>query len=148
VVTASDDQTARVWDAVTGTPVTPPLEHHGPVQVAAWSPDGTRVVTAGFDHTARVWTLPIDTGSVEDWRVLARCSPFALVNGVLTTNPDPLRVCPRHHDRAMAANLGNGLPPTSAESSSGRSLTMADPPSTRGRLAMRRVRDGHRARRR
>jgi WD40 repeat protein len=94
VVTASDDKTARVWDAATGTPVTPPLEHHGPVRTAAFSPDGTRVVTSGFDHTARIWTLPIDLGSLEDWRLLARCSPFAVVDRVLTSNADPLRVCP------------------------------------------------------
>jgi WD40 repeat protein len=86
---------ARVWDASTGAPVSPPLEHQGSVNAAAFSPDGTRVVTASGDRTARVWCLPIDHGSLEDWRVLARCSPFALVNGVLTTNPDPLRVCPR-----------------------------------------------------
>ena len=30
-----------------------------------------------------------------DWRLLARFSPFALVNGVLTANSDPLRVRPR-----------------------------------------------------
>jgi WD40 repeat protein len=96
VVTASFDKTARVWDASTGTPVTPPFEHQGAVVTAAFSPDGRRVVTASWDKTARVWTLPVDNLSLEDWRLLARCSPFALVNGILTTNPDPLGVCPRH----------------------------------------------------
>jgi WD40 repeat protein len=28
-VTASEDHTARVWDATTGEPVTVPLEHQG-----------------------------------------------------------------------------------------------------------------------
>jgi hypothetical protein len=55
VVTASDDKTARVWDATTGTPVTAPLEHQGAVWAAAFSPDGARVVTASDDKTARVW---------------------------------------------------------------------------------------------
>jgi WD40 repeat protein len=55
VVTASWDNTARVWDAVTGTPVTSPLEHQGWVVSAAFSPDSTRVVTASYDNTARVW---------------------------------------------------------------------------------------------
>jgi WD40 repeat protein/tRNA A-37 threonylcarbamoyl transferase component Bud32/tetratricopeptide (TPR) repeat protein len=52
------DGTARVWDAATGQPVSPPLEHRGPVkhvEHAAFSPDGRRVVTASFDRTARVW---------------------------------------------------------------------------------------------
>jgi WD40 repeat protein len=97
VVTASEDNAARVWDATTGNPVTPPLEHPGGnVRSAVFSPDGQRVVTASDDSTARFWTLSIDMGSLEDWRLLARCSPFVLVNGVLTPNPDPRRACPRH----------------------------------------------------
>jgi WD40 repeat protein len=55
VVTASDDKTARVWDAATGKPLTNPLEHQGPVWSATFSPDGTRVVTASFDNTAQIW---------------------------------------------------------------------------------------------
>ncbi|MGB0080838.1 MAG: TIR domain-containing protein [Terracidiphilus sp.] len=31
------------------------LHHHGEVRSAKFSPDGTRIVTASFDHTARVW---------------------------------------------------------------------------------------------
>jgi predicted oxidoreductase (fatty acid repression mutant protein) len=97
VVTASDDKTARVWDAATGKPVTPPLEHPERVTAAAFSPDGTRVVTTSYDNTARVWTLSIELDSLEDWRVFARCSPFTLVNGVLTTNSPPrLNPCPPH----------------------------------------------------
>jgi WD40 repeat protein len=55
VVTASDDGTARVWDAATGKPVSPPLKHGGPVTHAAFSPDGTTVATASQDKTARLW---------------------------------------------------------------------------------------------
>ena len=94
VVTASRDGTARLWDASTGKLVAPPLEHQEVVHAAAFSPDGTRVVTASGDRTARVWTLPIDLGSLEDWRLLARCSPFALIDNVLTTNPDPAHSVP------------------------------------------------------
>jgi hypothetical protein len=55
VVTASDDGTARVWDAATGNPLGLPLKHEQPVRTAAFSPDGERVVTASDDGTARVW---------------------------------------------------------------------------------------------
>ena len=55
VVTASDDSTARVWDAATGQPLAPPLTHGGEVRHASFSPDGRRVVTASLDQTARVW---------------------------------------------------------------------------------------------
>jgi WD40 repeat protein/serine/threonine protein kinase len=59
VVTASRDHTARVWDAVTGEPIAPPLRHADIVWKAAFSPDGLRVVTASQDGIARVW----DAGS-------------------------------------------------------------------------------------
>ncbi|MBI3853729.1 MAG: serine/threonine protein kinase, partial [Verrucomicrobia bacterium] len=55
VVTASDDKTARVWDAHTGQPLTGPLKHDAAVLFAEFSPDGQRVVTASDDKTARVW---------------------------------------------------------------------------------------------
>jgi WD40 repeat protein len=60
VVTASWDNTARVWEAGTGKPVAAPLRHKGPVNYAAFSPDGRLVVTASLDNTARVWE--VDTG--------------------------------------------------------------------------------------
>jgi WD40 repeat protein len=94
VVTASTDSTARVWDAATGKPVSPPLVQSSPIAAAAFSPDGTHVVTASYDKTARVWDLSIDKGSLDDWGQIARCSLFALVNGVLATNSAPLTVCP------------------------------------------------------
>ncbi len=56
VVTASHDNTARVWDAAPGQPVSPPMKHEG----TAWftprsAPTGRRVLTASDDETARVW---------------------------------------------------------------------------------------------
>ncbi|HEX7941662.1 MAG TPA: WD40 repeat domain-containing protein [Gemmatimonadaceae bacterium] len=55
VVTASEDETARVWDAATGKPLTDPLVHHDQVVSAAFSRDGRHVVTASWDQTAQVW---------------------------------------------------------------------------------------------
>jgi WD40 repeat protein len=55
IVTASQDKTARVWDAATGQLVATLSGHTGAVNDAAFSPDGTRVVTASQDNTARVW---------------------------------------------------------------------------------------------
>jgi len=54
IVTASGD-TARVWDAQSGQPLTEPLKHPGPAYSAQFSPDGKRIVTVSEDHTARVW---------------------------------------------------------------------------------------------
>ncbi len=55
VVTASDDQTARLWDARSGRPLGEPMRHQGTVWSVAFSPDGSRVVTASQDGTARLW---------------------------------------------------------------------------------------------
>jgi hypothetical protein len=54
IVTASDDNTARVWDAETGKPVGEPMHHEGWVYAASFSPDSQRIVTASRDNTARV----------------------------------------------------------------------------------------------
>jgi WD40 repeat protein len=55
IVTASEDKTARIWDAQTGKPITHPLHHDAGVVAASFSPDGTRIVTASEDKTARIW---------------------------------------------------------------------------------------------
>jgi WD40 repeat protein len=38
-----------------GQPLTPPMEHHGPVLRVGFSPEGTRVATGSDDHTAMLW---------------------------------------------------------------------------------------------
>jgi TPR repeat protein len=55
VVTASYDNTARLWDAKTGAALAVLKGHTGIVISAGFSPDGTRVVTASSDKTARLW---------------------------------------------------------------------------------------------
>jgi WD40 repeat protein len=54
IVTASDDRTARIWDAITGDELFQ-LQHPDVVNTAVFSPDGTRIVTACDDALARVW---------------------------------------------------------------------------------------------
>ena len=54
MVTASEDGTARVWDAATGQPIRPPLAATRPGARAAFSPDGRRMVTASGQDGAGV----------------------------------------------------------------------------------------------
>ncbi len=55
VVTASQDDTARIWDAESGKEIAVLKGHTGGVNTAAFSGDGKRVVTASDDKTARIW---------------------------------------------------------------------------------------------
>ncbi|WP_202895505.1 AAA-like domain-containing protein, partial [Iningainema tapete] len=56
IVTASDDNTARVWD-LSGKQLAQLTGHQRSVISASFSPDGQRIVTASSDKTARVWDL-------------------------------------------------------------------------------------------
>ena len=53
VVTASFDNTARLWDAASGKELQR-LTHEGAVDAASFSPDGRTVVTVSF-NAARLW---------------------------------------------------------------------------------------------
>jgi WD40 repeat protein len=55
IVTGSDDNTARTWDATSAREIAILRGHDGTVWSAALGPDGSRIVTASLDHTARIW---------------------------------------------------------------------------------------------
>ncbi len=59
VVTASSDQTAKLWDAVTGAELQTFNQHTGPLYCLAVSADGRTLVTGAQDNTLRVWDLPL-----------------------------------------------------------------------------------------
>jgi WD40 repeat protein len=60
IVSGSDDQTVRVWDAQTGTEVQQLTGHTGPVSAVAYSPDGTRIVSGSSDQTVRQWYIDVE----------------------------------------------------------------------------------------
>jgi tetratricopeptide (TPR) repeat protein len=57
LVTASDDNTARLWDVSSGRLLQTLAGHEGEVNHAAFSPDGRQLVTASGDKTARLWRV-------------------------------------------------------------------------------------------
>jgi WD40 repeat protein len=48
------DNTARIWDAATANDTATLRGHDEAVNSAAFSPDGSRIVTASDDKTARI----------------------------------------------------------------------------------------------
>ena len=55
IVTASYDNTARIWDAESGKELHKLKGHSGVVLEASFSSDGQRIITASDDGTARIW---------------------------------------------------------------------------------------------
>src|SRR5262249_47548878 len=55
ILTGSRDGTARLWDAATGRPIGPPMQHESQVRAVAFSPDGKTLLTGGQDKQARLW---------------------------------------------------------------------------------------------
>lgn len=91
LATASDDATARLWDATAGALRATLRGHSKRLSSIAFSPDGTRVLTSSFDDTARLWdartgaalaTLGQPTGGHP---ALARFSPDGVA--LLTASP-------------------------------------------------------------
>ncbi|MGE5153124.1 MAG: WD40 repeat domain-containing protein, partial [Bdellovibrio bacteriovorus] len=89
---------ARIWDAGSGLPLTPPLTHRAAVRGVQLSPDGTRLLTWSDDGTAKLWDSGADLGPIpslataDEVEQLSVTVPPALVvedGGSLTRILDP-----------------------------------------------------------
>jgi len=66
VVTASLDNTARLWDADSGELITTLQGHTSGVVYAIFSPDGQQIVTASSDNTAKIWKTPSTQALIDE----------------------------------------------------------------------------------
>ena len=76
-MTASNDRTARVWDAESGEEIALLKSHGAAVRTAAFSVDGKRVVAATGDPFAIVW-------DVESGKKITQMEGHELLEDVLT----------------------------------------------------------------
>jgi WD40 repeat protein/serine/threonine protein kinase len=115
IVTASQDGTARVWDAQSGQPLTGPLEmgqnaspaqsNPGQVIPAQFSLDGKRIVTVSQDGAARVWDA--QTG-----RPLTAPLRHLLAVKSAQFSPDGGRIVTASYDSARVWDVQSGKPLT------------------------------------
>lgn len=114
---------AQVWDAVTGRPLCAAIRHESGVSSASFSPDGSRIVTASDDCTARIWDvatgLPVtpplqhgregvsDASFSPDGRLLITSSGGAHVRVWDASTGQPL-IAPKSHDGGVAAFSPDG----------------------------------------
>src|SRR5260370_8765815 len=68
VVSASKDQTTRLWDVPTGRSIRVLTGHESWVYCAVFTPDGKKLISAGRDQTIRYW----DVGSGKEIRQFIR----------------------------------------------------------------------------
>jgi eukaryotic-like serine/threonine-protein kinase len=103
VVTASDDGTARIWNAGNGQAITPPLLHEAPVHWAHFSPLQDTVVTAGKNHRAGLWDL--ESGSLRAWLAHDEGEIFSA-----SFSPDGDRIATAGADKTARIWSGDGRP--------------------------------------
>jgi WD40 repeat protein len=72
IITVGEE--TRVWDAKTGAELFSFKGHRGIIFSAAYSPDGSRIVTNGNDNTVRIWDA---ASGVEVMTLKANVSSFA-----------------------------------------------------------------------
>jgi WD40 repeat protein len=92
IVTASNDKTARIWDAASAKQIAILRGHASAVNSAAFNPDGSHIVTASDDKTARIW----DAASAREIAVL-RGHDYAVLSAAFS--PDGMRIVTASHDQ-------------------------------------------------
>jgi WD40 repeat protein/Flp pilus assembly protein TadD len=105
LATASDDRTAKLWDAQTGKVIHTLSGHTQAVKCVAFSPDSLHVATGSVDGTARIWNVASGKG-------LRTCSGHSAAVNRLAYSPDGRHLASAGEDRAVRIwdpNTGQGV---------------------------------------
>jgi WD40 repeat protein len=57
IITASEDETGRVWNAASGQPLAILEGHSEPLREGVFSPDGQHILTASDDDMVRIFRI-------------------------------------------------------------------------------------------
>jgi hypothetical protein len=66
VLSGSEDQSTKVWDAISGLELLTLKSHGGAILCIALSPDGRKIATGSWNHSVEVWSVPT-MGEVANW---------------------------------------------------------------------------------
>ncbi|CCA77942.1 related to WD40-repeat protein (notchless protein) [Serendipita indica DSM 11827] len=112
VISGSEDNTVRLWDAETGQPLGEPLRGHSSrVNAVTCSPDGSRIASGSSDCTIRIWGAESGQPLGEPFRGDRLRGHNSWVNSV-TFSPDGSRIVSGSRDctiRLWDAATGQSL---------------------------------------
>jgi len=94
VVSASNDQTLKVWELTSGRAIATLAGHTAGVTACAVTPDGRRVVSASFDNTLKVWELA-------SGRAIATLADHTCVVIACAVTPDGRHVVSASRDQTL-----------------------------------------------
>jgi hypothetical protein len=100
VLSGSDDNAIRLWDAISGQPVQTLRGHGSGVQSCVFSPDGQWVLSGGKDERVRLW----DLAGYQEVRVLHATVFQGHVDAVLSArfSPDGSQIVTASRDRTAS----------------------------------------------
>src|SRR5262249_42446496 len=104
IITASIDRTARVWNARSGRPMSPPLVHSSRVLDAAFNAFGDWAATASEDGVARIWNTAASAVPPAS-QVLAELTAPGEEFRAVEFSSDGLHLLTRHDVSARIWNL-------------------------------------------
>jgi WD40 repeat protein len=101
LVTGTEDQTARLWDAGSGRELLALAGHSGEVMSVAFSTDGHRVVTGSTDLSAKLWDVGSELGPSKTARELLTLKGHTDIIDCVAFSPDGRRIATGSRDRTL-----------------------------------------------
>jgi WD40 repeat protein len=101
MVTGTQDQSARVWDASSARELVALAGHSGEVMSVAFSTDGHRVVTASTDQSAKLWDMGLESGADTTARELLTLKGHTDTIDCVSFSPNGRRIATGSRDRTV-----------------------------------------------
>jgi len=108
IATASTDHVARVWDAASGAPLSPPLYHEDTVTHVAFDPGQLRLATVTAGNLVRVWELTRAPPALMH-EAIERAVFHPDGNRLLTVGPSEVKLWDLHRGALFTLSVGSQI---------------------------------------